>query len=56
MEPFVYEALPVRVIFGSGTLAQLAAEAERLGLMVWTPLAALVCQSGGVANHARRHP
>src|SRR5215204_7096432 len=32
MEPFVYEALPVRVIFGSGTVAQLAAEAERLGV------------------------
>src|SRR5215204_879043 len=32
MEPFVYEALPVRVIFGSGTVAQLAAEVERLGV------------------------
>src|SRR3954468_20992435 len=32
MEPFVYEALPVRVIFGSGTVAQLAVEAERLGV------------------------
>jgi maleylacetate reductase len=32
MEPFVYEALPVRVIFGSGTVAQLAAEAEHLGV------------------------
>src|SRR3954471_10605900 len=32
MEPFVYEALPVRVIFGSGTVAQLAAEADRLGV------------------------
>src|SRR3954470_2497517 len=32
MEPFVYEALPVRVIFGSGTIAQLAAEADRLGV------------------------
>src|SRR5215203_3737748 len=32
MEPFVYEALPVRVIFGSGTVAQLKAEAERLGV------------------------
>ena len=32
MEPFVYEALPVRVIFGSGTVAQLTAEAGRLGV------------------------
>ena len=32
MEPFVYEALPVRVIFGSGTVTQLKAEAERLGV------------------------
>ncbi len=29
---FVYEALPSRVIFGSGTVARLAEEAERLGL------------------------
>ena len=37
MEPFVYEALPVRVIFGSGTVAQLKAEAERLGVRrVWS--------------------
>src|SRR3954465_943770 len=32
MEPFLYEALPVRVIFGSGTVTQLKAEAERLGV------------------------
>ena len=32
MEPFAYEALPVRVIFGSGTVAQLKPEAERLGV------------------------
>src|SRR3954466_12435285 len=32
MEPFVYEALPVRQIFGSGTVTQLKAEAERLGV------------------------
>src|SRR3954453_1770406 len=32
MEPFVYEALPVRVIFGSGTVTQLKAEAESLGV------------------------
>ena len=30
MEPFVYQALPVRVIFGSRTVTQLKAEAERL--------------------------
>ncbi len=32
MEPFVYTASPVRVIFGSGTLSRLADEVERLGL------------------------
>src|SRR3954454_13017083 len=32
MEPFVYQALPVRVIIGSGTVTQLKAEAERLGV------------------------
>ena len=32
MEPFVYNAHPARVIFGSGTLRQLPAEVERLGL------------------------
>jgi alcohol dehydrogenase class IV len=32
MQPFVYEALPVRVVFGSGTVTQLRAEAERLGV------------------------
>src|SRR3954447_23017615 len=32
MQPFVYNARPVRVIFGSGTLSQLPAEVERLGL------------------------
>jgi alcohol dehydrogenase class IV len=31
-ERFVYQALPQRVLFGSGTLAELPAEAERLGL------------------------
>ena len=30
MQPFVYEALPTRVVFGSGTLSQLKPEAERL--------------------------
>lgn len=31
MRPFVYEALPSRVVFGSGTIGQIGAEAERLG-------------------------
>jgi maleylacetate reductase len=31
IEPFIYESLPARVIFGSGTLAQLKSEVERLG-------------------------
>ena len=32
MTPFVYNGLPARVIFGFGTLAQLPAEIDRLGL------------------------
>ncbi len=32
MDPFVYTARPARVIFGAGTLRQLPAEVERLGL------------------------
>jgi alcohol dehydrogenase class IV len=32
MEPFVYEALPSRVIFGAGTLSRLSEEITRLGL------------------------
>ncbi len=32
MQSFIYEALPSRVIFGSGTLARLGEEVERLGL------------------------
>lgn len=31
MDPFVYEALPTRVVFGSGTVSQIRAEVERLG-------------------------
>lgn len=31
MTPFTYDALPARVVFGSGTLAQLPAELARLG-------------------------
>src|SRR6266567_2249720 len=32
MQSFVYEGLPTRVIFGSGTITQLKPEAERLGV------------------------
>jgi maleylacetate reductase len=31
MEPFIYQSLPQRVVFGSGTLATVGAELERLG-------------------------
>ncbi|GEO12888.1 maleylacetate reductase [Microvirga aerophila] len=30
MQAFVYDALPARVVFGSGTVAQIKPEAERL--------------------------
>jgi len=32
MQSFIYEALPSRVVFGSGTISQLRPEVERLGL------------------------
>jgi maleylacetate reductase len=32
MQSFVYDALPTRVVFGSGTVAQVRPEAERLGV------------------------
>ena len=32
MQEFLYSALPTRVLFGTGTLGQLAAEASRLGI------------------------
>src|SRR4051812_9017943 len=32
MEAFVYQALPIRVVFGSGTLTMLGEEVERLGV------------------------
>jgi maleylacetate reductase len=32
MQSFVYEALPARVVFGSGTLARLGDEVDRGGL------------------------
>src|SRR5258706_12610404 len=31
MEKFTYVAMPTRVVFGAGAVAQLAAEVERLG-------------------------
>lgn len=31
MQPFVYDGLPSRVVFGQGTLAQLRQELEHLG-------------------------
>ncbi|QUS38045.1 maleylacetate reductase [Tardiphaga alba] len=41
MQPFIFDALPTRVVFGSGTLSQLKAEATRLGttraLILTTP-------------------
>jgi maleylacetate reductase len=42
MRPFVYNALPARVVFGHGTISQVADEVERLGchraLVLSTPL------------------
>lgn len=41
MQPFIYDALPMRVVFGPGTIAQVRAEVERLGakraLVLTTP-------------------
>ncbi len=58
MNPFIYTALPVRVIFGRGKVAETAAEARRLGirrpLVITTPhqaesAAGIVKETGGVA-------
>ena len=58
MKPFVHMALPVRVVFGRGRLAEAAAEAKRLGikrpLVITTPhqaesAAGIVKETGGVA-------
>ena len=42
MQPFVYDALPSRVVFGPGTVTRLGEEAERLGirraLVISTPM------------------
>ena len=48
MEPFTYDGLPARVVFGHGTLARLAEEAERLGIS-----RALVLSTPGRASQAR---
>ena len=49
MHSFVYEALPARVIFGSGTLSRIAEEIERLGLR-----RALVLSTPAAARRAER--
>ncbi|ASP83122.1 maleylacetate reductase [Sinorhizobium meliloti] len=68
MYPFTYNSRPARVIFGSGTVAQLPAEVERLGLKRVLVLstaqqqgqaealsASLGERSGGVFAGARMH-
>lgn len=58
MTPFVYSALPTRVVFGRGRIAEAAAEAQRLGmkrpLVITTSQQseqglAIIRQTGGVA-------
>jgi len=49
MKPFVYDALPGRVVFGAGTLARLPDELERLGAK-----RALLLSTPGRADSARR--
>lgn len=49
MKPFVYDALPGRVVFGAGTLARLPDELERLGVR-----RALLLSTPGRADSARR--
>ncbi len=68
MRSFVYNALPGRVVFGAGTLAQLPAELERLGakrtLLLSTPgqaesarrlAASLGARAAGVYDKAAMH-
>ncbi len=68
MRSFLYQGLPARVIFGSGTLSQLPAEVERLGLtralVLSTPqqvgqaeaiAATLGARSAGVYANATMH-
>lgn len=49
MKPFVYDALPGRVVFGAGTLARLPDELDRLGAK-----RALLLSTPGRAEGARR--
>ena len=68
MHSFVYSGMPARVVFGAGALAQLPAEAERLGLrrlmVLATPqqaasaqamAAQLGCSAAGVFAEAAMH-
>ena len=49
MNAFIYQSQPARVVFGAGTLQQLAAEAERLGLQ-----RVLVLSTPGHAHRAQQ--
>jgi len=49
MDAFTYDALPGRILFGSGTVAQLAGEAKRLGI----GRALILCSAGRRAAAAR---
>ena len=49
IDSFVYDALPGRVLFGAGTVARLAEEAERLGM----GRAAILCSPGRRDEAAR---
>jgi maleylacetate reductase len=49
MQTFVYENIPTRVVFGSGTIVRLRAEAERLGLQ-----RVVVLSTPGKVDQARR--
>jgi maleylacetate reductase len=68
IRPFTYQALPMRVVFGAGCLAQLPAEVETLGLtrvlVLCSPeqeitgqqvAAALGAKAAGVLPEARMH-
>lgn len=68
MQPFVYTALPARVIFGSGTISRISGELEALGckqaLVLCTPFqkalaeaisVSLGTNSVGVFPHAEMH-
>ncbi|MFE3779133.1 iron-containing alcohol dehydrogenase, partial [Amycolatopsis sp. NPDC059090] len=68
MDSFTYEALPMRVVFGSGALSRIAEETDRLGLrrvlVLSTPeqrdladrvAAVLGDRAAGVFDQARPH-